>query len=88
MKNQKSLQPPAECYEKTATESSSFEESMQQWLDQAQNSGDVRDRIAVAGGVSRGVFGSLHLGQMESAELESDNDDEYGSEQNELRRAA
>ena len=61
---------------------------MQQWLDQAQNSGDVRDRIAVAGGVSRGVFGSLHLGQMKSAELESDNDDEYGSEQNELRRAA
>ena len=61
---------------------------MQQWLDQAQNSGDVRDRIALAGGVSRGVFGSLHLGQMESAVLESYNDDECGSEQNELRRAA
>jgi len=27
---------------------------MEQWLDRAQNSSDIRDRIAVANGISRG----------------------------------
>ena len=56
---------------------------MQQWLDRAQNSSDVRDRIAVADGISRGVFGSLHFGQVESPES-----DHYEADNDELRRAA
>ena len=84
MKNQKSLQPPAECYELSDSVESSIEEAMQRWLDRAQNSSDVRDRIAVADGISRGVFGALHLGRLEASELEADNDSQY----NEIRRAA
>jgi len=57
---------------------------MQQWLDRAQNSSDIRDRIAVTGGISRGVFGALHLGRVESSEVEADNDSQY----NEIRRVA
>ena len=56
---------------------------MQQWLDQAQNSSDVRDRIAVVDGISRGVFGSLHFGQVESPEPEN-----YEADNDEFRHAA
>ena len=77
MKNQKSVQPPAECNKPA------IEGSMQQWLDQAQNSSDVRDRIAVVDGISRGVFGSLHFGPVESPEPEN-----YDADNDEFRHAA
>ena len=56
---------------------------MQRWLDQAQNSSDVRDRIAVVDGISRGVFGSLHFGPVESPEPEN-----YDADNDEFRHAA
>jgi len=54
---------------------SAIEDSMQQWLDRAQKSSDARDRIAVAGGISHGVFGSLPLRDVDSCESSNDGDD-------------
>ena len=88
MKNQKSLQQPQECCQSSAAVESAIEDAMQQWLDRAQNSSDVRDRIAVAGGISRGVFGSLHLGAMEYPEFEPDDAASNDGDYNELKRAA
>lgn len=62
MENRLSLQPPAERDEKLCETESAIEDAMQQWISKARSSNDVRDRVAVANGVSRGVFGSLHLG--------------------------
>lgn len=84
MKNQKSVQPPTERNESSAAIESAVDDAMQQWLDRAQNSSDVRDRIAVADGISRGVFGSLHLGRVNSSEFDVDNDSQY----DEIERAA
>jgi len=75
LENRKSLQPPAECYGKSSDMESAIEESMQKWIDRAQKSSDARDRIAVAGGISRGVFGSLPLGDVDSVDSSSDGDD-------------
>ena len=65
---------------------------MQQWLDRAQNSSDARDRIAVADGISRGAFGSLHFGLGASTEFESDdpasNSGDYNEIEGGIRRAA
>lgn len=52
---------------------------MQQWRDAALNSADLRDRIAVTGGLSRGVFGNLHLGC--SHDTPAANDSDYNDEQ-------
>lgn len=69
MENRLSLQPPAEQdgpaekqYDKSAEIESAIEDAMQRWISKAQVSNDARDRVAVANGISRGVFGSLHLG--------------------------
>ena len=55
-------QSPAKPVEKSNKAESAFEQTMRRWLDDARKSNDVRDRIAVAGSISRGAFGSLHLG--------------------------
>lgn len=62
----------------------SIEDAMQQWLNSAQQSDDARDRIAVANGISRGVFGSLHLGSALS-EFDERHADTY---QEEFKRVA
>jgi len=51
------------------------QDSMQQWLDSALNSSDIRNRIAVTAGISQGAFGNLHLGVVEDPELQASNDD-------------
>ncbi len=50
---------------------------MQQWLNDALNSSDARDRIAVTTGVSKGVFGSLHLYKGSSFDQDACNDSDY-----------
>ena len=62
LKNQQPLQSPAKRSAELKAMESSIEDAMQQWLDNAQKSNDARNRIAVANGISRGVFGALHLG--------------------------
>lgn len=50
---------------------------MQQWLKDALNSSDARDRIAVTTGISKGVFGSLHLYKGISFDQDACNDSDY-----------
>lgn len=63
------LQPPAK------KSDSIVHEPLQQWRAEALNSTDFRDRIAVTGGISRGVFGCLHLGADQTASNDSDYSD-------------
>jgi len=70
-----------------ATTLTPLQESMDDWLDDAMNSTDIRNRIAVTTGVSRGVFGRLHLGGIEGAAAAS-NDDQYCEHKNEGRHCA
>ncbi len=60
MNNRIALHPPAK-RDETLHEKQSLDDAMQQWLKEAQSSDDVRNRIAVSEGISRGVFGSLHF---------------------------
>jgi len=71
--NKPDLQPPADIQDKVE------QPTMQQWRDAALNSADLRDRIAVTGGLSRGVFGNLHLGC--SHDTPAANDSDFNDEQ-------
>ena len=62
------MQPPAKSADSLTEIESSIEDAMQKWLDNALESNDSRNRIAVANGVSRGMFGSLHLGAGDNIE--------------------
>ena len=67
------LQSPAE------TQQPAGQVSMQQWREAALSSDDIRDRIAVTGGLSRGIFGCLHFGNGPAPN--ASNDSEYEDNQ-------
>ena len=67
------LQPPADIQDQVD------QPTLQEWRDAALNSADLRDRIAVTGGLSRGIFGSLHLQQ--GHDQPASNDSDYNDEQ-------
>ncbi len=81
MNNQKTLQLSAESPEQPIVlQATSAQNSMQQWLDAALSSSDARDRIAVTAGISRGVFGYLHLGGSDELSPIASNDSDYSDE--------
>jgi len=59
VKTKNSLLPPVECA--NDSDEDALRCPMEQWMDAARNSDDIRDRIAVVTGMSRGAFGQLHL---------------------------
>ena len=73
MKDKNTLQPPAEPLQ--------HDQSMQEWMDAANNSEDIRDRVAITCGLSRGVFGNLSFTGTGVIDVTSSNDDEYLEEQ-------
>ena len=73
MKDKNTLQPPAEPLQ--------HERSMQKWMDAAHNSEDIRDRVAMTCGLSRGVFGNLSFTRTGVEDGTSSNDSEYFEEQ-------
>lgn len=69
MKEKNTLQSPAEPVQ--------HNQSMQEWMDAAHNSEDIRDRVAVTRGLSRGVFGNLSFTDTGTVDAAASNDDAY-----------
>ena len=80
MKDKNTLQPPAEPLQ--------HERSMQKWMDAAHNSEDIRDRVAMTCGLSRGVFGNLSFTGTGVEDGTSSNDSEYFEEQHSAQQLA